>query len=242
MQQHALIATEKDRRRIDGAQLANVAAQLRNAQLFFGLTKTYQPAAEDGQQLPGDKQIIRAAVPAVLAVARDALRSLINFVATKDETNRYAVGTIRINDVALVGDVPVTTLLWLEKQLVELRGILATVPVLPAEESWTWDAANGYWSTEPQKSLRQVDVPDFRTVSAESQYHAAQVVQLKKNVVEGTWTTVKHSLAIPAVDRQKLLDRVDTLILATKVAREEANAVEVRPQQLGAVIANYLVG
>ncbi len=43
----------------------------------------------------------------------------------------------------------------------------------------------------------------------------------------GTWRNVKYSGALPRTEVQDMLERLDKLSAAVKVAREKANSVEV---------------
>ncbi len=56
----------------------------------------------------------------------------------------------------------------------------------------------------------------------------------------GYWRTVKYSGALPARKVAALLERVEKLQRAVKFAREEANAVEVKQQKVGAALFGYL--
>ncbi len=56
----------------------------------------------------------------------------------------------------------------------------------------------------------------------------------------GTWTTIKFSGAIPASERNQLLERVRKLSDAVKAAREEANSIEAEKKKTGGTILDYI--
>jgi len=61
-----------------------------------------------------------------------------------------------------------------------------------------------------------------------------------EDVTVGTWTTVKFSGAIPANEKNRLLDRVRSLADAIKQAREEANGLEVENKRIGESLLSYI--
>ena len=70
--------------------------------------------------------------------------------------------------------------------------------------------------------------------------HPAQVEMYFEDVTVGTWTTTKYSAAIPAAERNQMLERVRKLADAVKEAREEANSREVDKKKIGDTIVQYL--
>jgi len=56
----------------------------------------------------------------------------------------------------------------------------------------------------------------------------------------GTWTTIKFSGAIPANERNRLLERVRQLSDAVKSAREEANSLDVEVKKTGEAVLNFI--
>jgi hypothetical protein len=61
-----------------------------------------------------------------------------------------------------------------------------------------------------------------------------------EDVTVGTWTTVKFSGAIPAQEKNQLLDRVRSVADAVKEAREEANGMDVEKKKVGEAILAYI--
>lgn len=76
-----------------------------------------------------------------------------------------------------------------------------------------------------------------------TEQHPAQTQLITEDVFVGTWSTIKISGAISHNDKQKLLDRVEELIIAVKSAREEANAKSFAGISLkeGSTLLDYLL-
>ena len=61
-----------------------------------------------------------------------------------------------------------------------------------------------------------------------------------EDVTVGVWTTVKYSGAIPAAEKNAMLERVRKLQVAVKEAREEANSIEVEKKKIGDNVLGYI--
>lgn len=235
-----IIALEKG---VKGKSENAFTGALRVAQkvdLFNGFFKTYAPLDEEGVKLPGEALKVQTTTDGIIANVTEALTRLFDIVATKDTANCSAGADIVIGGAILAEDVPVTTLLWLERKLVDLRTFVATLPVLDPVETWSWDSANDRFITEPKTTIRSRKDVEFRSVAKATDKHPEQIVQVPRDVVEGTWTTVKVSNAITAQRRTTLINRVDELTEAVKMAREKANNVDVTDVAIGSRILGYL--
>ena len=75
----------------------------------------------------------------------------------------------------LLRDVPVSYLLFLEKQLVDLHTFVKKLPVLDAAESWTIDPSADCWRTEAVRTMRTKKVPRNHVKAEATEKHPAQV-------------------------------------------------------------------
>ena len=62
-----------------------------------------------------------------------------------------------------------------------------------------------------------------------------------EDVQVGTWSTVRFSGAMPAARQRELLARVNALQDAVKIAREEANGLDVTDRHVGGALFDYLL-
>lgn len=211
----------------------------RSAQLT-GLSRKYEPLAEDGQVLPAESTQVQIKVPELIARVQAALTKMFDVVATKDATNATARGDVIVDGATLLADVPVTTLLFLEKQLTDLHTFITKLPVLDPSEQWHWDDQRGVYATDPSKSLRMAKVMKTHLLYAATKEHPAQTQSYTEDVPVGTWTAIKFSGALPASRVQELAERVATLMEAVKKARTVANTVPTVDRQIGAAVLGYL--
>lgn len=207
-----------------------------------GISRTYQPKDDEGEQLSAESTRVQVKTEDVLQQIGTTLTRLFDVTATKDWANAAARADVTVDGRTLLRQVPVTYLLFLEKQLKDLHTFVKKLPVLDAAESWTHDPSTDVWRTEPVRTVRTKKVPRNHVKAEATEQHPAQVEVYYEDVVVGYWTTVKFSGALPAKRVNELLERVEKLQEAVQFAREEANGTEVSDQQIGAEVFGYLFG
>jgi len=94
-----------------------------NETLLNGRIKTYRPKDEDGDRYPPDNQPVQLRHSDALVTLAAELTKLFDVVLTKDVGNAGATASVSVpgRPTPLLADVPVTYLLFLEKQLTDLR-------------------------------------------------------------------------------------------------------------------------
>ncbi|GAB3157168.1 hypothetical protein GCM10027290_57140 [Micromonospora sonneratiae] len=237
-----IIAVEKGVKSKSFADLTDAHHAIQKAPLLSGISRTYQPKDEEGEQLPPESTRVQVKAEEVLRDVGQTLTRLFDVTATKDWANCVARANVVVDGRTLIEDVPVSYLLFLEKQLVDLHTFVKKLPVLDAAESWTQDQSTDSWRTEPVRTIRTKKVPRNHVKAEATEKHPAQVEVYYEDVAVGYWTTVKFSGALPAKRVNEVLDRVVKLQHAVKFAREEANGTEVTDRQVGAVVFGYLFG
>jgi hypothetical protein len=235
-----IIAVEKGIKSRSYAELTEAHQSLQKAALLAGIARNYQPRDEEGEQYPPESTRVQLRAEDVLRQTGLTLTRLFDVTATKDWTNCVARADVTVDGRVLLANVPATYLLFLEKQLTDLRTFIAKLPVLDASESWVLDQAADCWATEPVQTTRTKKIPRNHVKAEATEKHPAQVEVYYEDVVVGHWRTVKFSGALPAARVKELLGRVDTLQHAVKFAREEANNTEVTDQRVGESVFGYL--
>lgn len=235
-----IIAVEKSVKAKAQSALGLAGKELSKQTLLSGISRTYQPKDEEGEQLPPESTKVQARAEETLRTIASSLTRLFDVTAAKDETNNLARADVTIDDEVLLSDVPVTYLLFLEKQLSELHGFIKTLPVLDAAESWSFNDPTDSFATEPVRTIRTKKVPRNHVKAEATEKHPAQVEVYYEDVAIGYWTTVKFSGAVPAKRVSQLLERVEKLQHAVKFAREEANSTEVVDKKVGDKVFGYL--
>lgn len=192
-----------------------------------GIVRTYQPRQEDGDHLPDERTRVQYSVEELNDQVVETLGNLFNIVATKDFANRAARADLVVDGETLLLGVPVPYLLWLEKQLADLRTYVDKLPTLDPAEVWSHDSATGVYRSAPVQTVKTRKVPKNHVRAEATDKHPAQVDVFTVDEPVGDWTTTKFSGAITEDRRLALLERVDKLANAVKFAREQANSMEV---------------
>lgn len=237
-----IIAVEKGIKSKSYQEVAEAQKTLQKSALFAGISRTYRPKDEEGEQLPPESKKVEVKAEDVLRQMRDIVTKLLDVTATKDWTNCRARADVVVDGQVLLSQVPVTYLLFLEKQLLELQAFIKKLPVLDASETWNFDPTADCWATEPSQTLKTFKMPRNHVKAEATEHHPAQVEVYYEDVTIGYWRTVKFSGALPARRVNELLARLEKLQQAVKFAREEANNTEAEEQRLGDRIFQYLLG
>lgn len=237
-----IVATEKGVKTTAHRDIDTLYKLIQKAPLLSGISRTYRPKDDDGDQLPPESTLVQVRVPVVLEDIAKHFTRLMDITLTKDAGNTVASADIKVNGVVLAQDVPVPTLLFLEKHLTDLQTTIRALPTLDPAEVWEYDPNAGVHRTLDIQTNKTKKVPQNHVKSPATDKHAAQVEMYFEDVNVGTWSTVKFSGALPTDRRNQLVERVAQLITAVKFAREEANTTEVQQRTIGAALFGYLIG
>jgi hypothetical protein len=204
---------------------------LQKPDLFDGMVRTYRPKDEEtGEKFPGEQKLVQCRVSDLVGVACGAWEELINTVEKQDRANTAAQADIVVGANVIARAVPVTHLLFLEKHLTDIRTFIEKIPTLSLAEEWKWSDEGRGFRSPPRETVKTKKVPKVVVKYEATERHPAQTEMIQEDVVIGFWETVKFNTAIPQAKKQEMLDRVTALQNAVKVAREEANAMEVLEQ------------
>lgn len=209
--------------------------------LFAGLLKTYQPRDEnDTEVLPDERQKIQLLASDAVGDVRKVMSNLYDLVVTQDTGNTKAVADVQTADGKVVlKAVPITSLLYLEKQLEDLKKFYGTLPILDPAKVWVKDDANRcYKSTSVKTRTKRIKVP-FKLAEATKE-HPAQVQLVEEDKIVGDYTSQETSGAITADQRTKLLENISALKDAVVLAREKANQTSVEQVKAGDALFGYI--
>ena len=213
-----------------------------NAAAISGIAKTYQPKDAEGDLLTAENKQIHLNVPEKIRETMGQVASFFDVVMTQENGNTQAKGTIEIDGKPFLPDVPVTTLLFIERQLVDLHTFVTNLPVLPPDREWKYDRNRNCHVTDPVDSLRTSKKAQVIVKYDATKEHPAQTELFSEDVTVGTWTTTYMSSAVPSRQRAEMLGRVEELQDAVKRAREQANSCEVEQLTHGGKILNHIFG
>lgn len=213
---------------------------LQKGDLFDGLRRTYQPVDEGGELLPPESKNPQLVLAKVVDDARDKWRALFDITLMVDLGNQIAKADVEVDGKVVARDVPVPTLLFLEKQLADVKAFVEKLPTPDPAERWTQDANTGMLSTEPTKTGRTKKVQKPIVLFPATPEHPAQTQLITEDVLAGYWTTIKYTNRVAADKKAVALDRVGRLLDAVKTAREKANTADVPKREVGAAVLGFV--
>lgn len=241
---HQILAVEKGTRSSTEGVVTRAYHDAQRGDMFRGLTRVYAALNEDDREIqPSERKTVQRRADDLLRQVADAWTRQSDLVATKDSTNQTTRADVIVGGVTVMTAVPVQTLLYLEKLLVNVRTLVAALPVLDPEVQWgqTPNPTTGLWTSETEQTIRTRKVPKAFVKAPATEKHAAQVDTFTEDVQVGTWTRTLLSGALSASRRGVLLHRVEMLSAAVKMAREYANRVEIVEKKIGEDMFSFLL-
>lgn len=240
---HQINALVKGYKPQAGRAITDAHRSAQKGQPLSGISRTYRPFSDEPQeQLPPESTRVQINVADVVADASRALTRLFDLQLTQDTGNAAAKANVVVDGEAIIEDAPVTYLLFLEKQLTDWRTFVDGLPTLDPAETWERDPERGCFRSAPAQTQKMKKVLRNHVLAEATDKHPAQVQPYNEDVPVGIWTTVKLSGAMPAEQVKALRERIDKLIEAVKVAREEANSAVVAEKKAGEAVFRYLLG
>src|SRR5215472_14591635 len=116
-----IIAIEKGVKTGAFQTLTEAHHQVQKTTLLGGISRTYRPRDEEGEQLPPESTRVQVRAEDIIRTVTASLTELFDTTATKDWANTHAKADVVVDGQTIVTGVPATYLLVLEKQLVDLH-------------------------------------------------------------------------------------------------------------------------
>ena len=207
---------------------------------FYGFDKHHERRFEEIEDLPPEHKRVQHRVRDQLKQVRLRAVALFDIAAQKDDANCKARADVVVGDQVILADMPATFLLFLEKQLENLKNWVGKIPELDPAETWTYDDNSGLYQTAPTRVARTKKQPKVITKAEPTKEHPAQTELIYVDQVVGDWVTVKKSGAVPPTVRAQWVDRIETLLRAVKRAREAANQVEAPERKTGDAVFDFI--
>ena len=237
-----VVAVSKGVKATSVSLLAQAHQDAQKHESLKGLSRTYQPRDADEIPKPPESTQVRFTAQQIVDEVQNGLTRLFDVTATQDYGNAVAFADVKVDGVVLVSAAPVSYLLFLEKQLVDLATFIRKLPVLDSAEKWEFDTNSGHFRTAPVMTVSNKKVYRNHEKAPATDRHPAQVDVYTEDVPVGHWSLVKFSGAFPATRVKELTERVTKLQEAVKVAREIANATDVADQRVGETLLGWLFG
>ncbi len=223
-----IIAVVNGKKKAATDALTQAYHQIQKTGLFDGIAKAYKPKDDEGERLPPEQKLVQVKAGDLIDEVIRVLSESLDCVAIQDKANCEALVQITPEMPPL----PVTYLLFLEKQLVDVSTFIGKLPVLDPGEKWEYQEESDCYTAQSE-TTRTKKVPKAFVKYEATKEHPAQVDVFNEDVLVGYWTTTKLSGAIPAAERNAMLERCGKMKEAVVKAREEANSIEVKPVEIG---------
>lgn len=238
-----IVAVERDIKTRAYKELSKEHVLLQRADDVTGMIKTYEPKGEGGEQYPPQSKFVSIRVWDALFEVKERQRELFDVTFTKDVGNTQTKADILGPDGSvMIKDVPVPTLLFLEKQLNDLHTFFEKLPVLDPAQRWEYDLVERVHVTKPIETIKTQKVKKAIVLVPPTKEHPAQSQLIDEDITVGTWKTIAQSGAIMQQEKTAILRRTDFLMKSVKEARERANLVDVEEQKMSDSIFTYLLG
>ena len=239
-----ILAIEDGAKKQEYADLTKTHHVLQKSAAFNGFSRTYTPRIEEGAEYPAETNKVQLNAKQLVSQVKEQLGELFNIVATKDHGNAEAKADVIIEgeEKPLLTNVPVPYLLYLQKQLIDLRTFIRKLPRLDPAKDWTYDSNKGMYKTATEKQIKNRKVHKPIVLYDATTEHPAQTQMITVEEQEGTWSRIDMSTAYPQDEIMAMEKRLSEVERAVKCAREEANGTEVTKIKAGDVILGYILG
>jgi len=210
-------------------------------EMLKGISRTYKPNDEDGEKLPSENKVVPLHAETVIKGVTSRLTDLYNTVITQETANQEARADIIIDGGILLAGVPITVLLFFEKQLIDLLTFTKSIPVLPVDKTWKWEQQKGCWVTDPEITTRTTKLPKVIVKYNATKEHPAQTEMYSEDKITGHWSTIHMSGAVPKTKKDDIINRIEKMQDAVKQAREKANGLDVPSMsQAGEIFIDHI--
>jgi hypothetical protein len=237
-----ILSIEKSIKNKNETEFTRVYQAVKKVELTTGMTRNYVPKDENGEKFPPEKKLVQVRAEDAMQSVKKAVAAILNVTSQKDATNQVAKADIVVDGVTLLKDVPATHLLALEKTLVGIAAFVKDLPVLSADQEWSFDEPLGLFKTPTSETIRPKKVEGFVIMVPATDKFPAQTKNTVEDITVGIWRAVHYSGAITRDRQAAVLAKVEALQSAVKFARQAANNTEVIPLLSGDPCMNYIFG
>lgn len=214
--------------------------------LFQEKVTTFTPRIEDGVMLVEEQSDLQTTVAKELDWLGRHLATGIDLAYQISQANTSAKADIVLADgFVLLGGIPATALLELEKSIAAIQKVVAHIPTLDPAKGFELDTAKGsmVYKARTVEKARTKKVKKVLVKFPATKEHPAQTEVYDGEEVTGDIRVQEWSSLLTPAMKAKLLDRCEGLMRAVKQARSRANEteVDVKGTKVGSVVTSYLL-
>lgn len=237
---HAVVARHSAVAPRTRKQLTDVYHQAQHGPQFVGGVKEMRSINEEVPDEAPEITLPRLTAQTFFLRLRKILTDWWDLTATRDRSNMDAAADIRVDGEILAEGVPVPTLLSLEKWLTDLRTVVEAMPVRDPSKIWRFDADQGFYRAPEMRKAKTRKVTKGAELSAATDKFPANAIAVTVDEVVGHYVATEFSGAQSAQERDSIVDRLNGVIDAVKIARTEANKTEVTDVRLAAKLLDRI--
>lgn len=208
---------------------------------FVGFDKEYRPIKEDEDKLPPEKQKVEFRCWDLVQQAAEQWSELWDLILTQDVGNQIALAELKVDDKFSFPKVPVTFLLFLQKQINDVTTMVKALPTPDTAKTWEVDKQIGLLRSAPEETMRTKKIPKAIVKYDATEHHPAQTEVFNDDKVVGHYLKTHYSGAISVEKKGNMLQKLRVLADAIKVAREQANMASVENQRIGKALFEYVM-
>lgn len=226
---YELLAVEQDRKN-QASQTINRTRDkfAKKGPIFDGMIKRYIQLEESSDIIPDENKEVVTTVKSELEQAMEDIIAGIDAQISKEQTNAANIARAElIVDGESFGEFSATSLLALESQMAKVREMYLTIPTLDPARKWGFDEQKDLYQTDPEVKFRSIKRPKVIVKYEATKEHPAQTELMNLDEQVGKYETVYYSGKLTPTQRRTLIDRLNKLVEAIKIARTKANDVEV---------------
>jgi hypothetical protein len=235
-----ILAIEKNKKTTLHKEITELHRQTQQPALMTGHTKVFAPKEDEGETYPPEDRKVQLLHQDALDDLCDRLSALMDVTAAKDWSNCKARADVVVGGNVFLEQVPVTYLLFLEKELIDLQTFVSKMVELDPALNWSFDANSGQYRSDSTTTHKTKKLQKPIVLYDATPEHPAQTQLITEDVVIGHWTTTNFSGAIPRPKKRRLLERIQELHDAVKFAREHANSLEAEEPRIGKKILTHI--
>jgi hypothetical protein len=237
---HEVIAIEKGIRNRNQAKIDELYKVVQKEDLFTGYTRVYTPRNEGDETFDTEVKTVQTFASAITSAFREFETEIIDIEAKKNVANTLAKADIEVNGKILALDVPVTTLLFLEKQVSHIKAMIEKIPVLDPSKEWKADLNSPLHIAALVTTYKQKKIQKSLVLAQATDKFPAQAQLITEDETVGQWSKLETSGAMTANRKMDLWKRTNALLDAVKQARERANSTEVASVNLGESLLSFV--
>ena len=240
MKLNQVVAVEKPTKQRVERAISDIYKALQKPDLCEGHNKKYIPLEAGRETFPPDDKHVQQIATDSLKEAQALLTELFDVSAQRDFANCEAKADVMVEGTTLLVGAPVTFLMFLEKQLNDVKSMITALPTLDPSESWVFDEGSRLYKTAPRITNKTMKIQEPIVLYPATEKHPAQTQLVTTDKTVGNWEAIRLSGAVSSAKKKVLLGRVEKLIKAVKFAREEANMAQAPELHVGDKIFGWI--